>query len=450
MSREALRWLSWSLVIGAQMVAGNVACLIAQEDSETLELKLLPDDSDPEEGVPGGSVRLLLPDEADDSAAPPATPAERAAADAEQPTAETLGAAEPSGAAAEGASESEPPPALSPQLQTLRDKVRRTLAIYQPKYLNTRDNSPWEVMHGIIAYGVDAKLHRGSARGEEVNAISWMCYNGGCRGEQLLSLHNGTLVARQGPGLQGHFGQFLAIIAQSHVKRDYPISVGGKMFSIEDLIDHEKLGCQAGEELTFKLIGLMHYMNSDATWLSRDGQSWSISRLVREELSQPIRGAACGGTHRLMGLSYAVNKRIQRGEPVVGEFSRAQRFINDYHRYTFSLQNADGSFSTEWFKGVGASPDIDRRLKTSGHTAEWLSFSLNDQELTDPRMIKAIDYLSGILGDEPYRAWEIGPLGHGLHALRIYDRRVFKPHDSIDVAARPSRAIESNPDETSR
>jgi hypothetical protein len=210
------------------------------------------------------------------------------------------------------------------------------------------------------------------------------------------------------------------------VKSSYPLQVSGKEFTLADLIEHEKETCVAGEELTFKLISLMHYLDSDATWTTRDGQEWSIQRLVREELKQPIRGAACGGTHRLMGFSYAVNKRIQRGKPVVGEFRRAQVFVNDFHRYTFSLQNPDGSFSTEWFTRRGDNPDVDRRLKTSGHILEWISFSLSDSELRDPRMVKAVDYVTTILRDNPKHTWEIGPLGHGLHALAIYYSRVFK------------------------
>ena len=71
--------------------------------------------------------------------------------------------------------------------------------------------------------------------------------------------------------------------------------------------------------------------------------------------------------------------------PSTGEFVRAQKFINDYHRYTFSLQNPDGSFSTQWFTRREADPDVDRRLKTTGHIAEWLAFSLSDKEMRDPR-----------------------------------------------------------------
>jgi hypothetical protein len=281
-------------------------------------------------------------------------------------------------------------------------------------------------MHAIIAYGVDTQLFRGGPTGERVNAIGWMFFNYPCAGDRILFLNRGRVDARRGVGVQGHAGQFLAILAQSYVKSDYPLLVEGKSFTLADLIEHEKATCVAGEELTFKLISLMHYLDSDATWTTQDGQEWSIQRLVREELKQPIRGAACGGTHRLMGFSYAVNKRIQRDKPVVGEFQRAQTFLRDYHKYTFSMQNPDGSFSTEWFSRKGDNPDIDRRLKTSGHILEWISFSLSNEELRDPRMIKAVDYLVTLLAANEKHTWEIGPLGHGLHSLAIYHNRVFK------------------------
>jgi hypothetical protein len=352
----------------------------------------------------------------------------------------TIDPPEQAPAAADSASPSPPP--LSPELEALREKLRQTLSLYAPKHLNTRDHSSWEVMHWIIAYGTDAQLFRGGPSGPPVNAIGWSCYNGPCRGEQMLYLNNGKLAARRGPGVQGHDGQFLAILAQARVKRDYPMLVDGKTFAIADLVDYEKQGCLAGEELTFKLIGLMHYLQSDEDWTSKYGEKWTIQRLIQEELKQPIRGAACGGTHRLMGLSYAVNKRIKRGQPVVGEFRRAQIFINDYHRYTFSLQNPDGSFSTEWFTRRGANPDLDRRLKTTGHILEWLAFSLSDEELRSPAMLKSVHYLSGILLDNPQRPWEIGPRGHALHALALVQRRLFEPPvpaAAATIAERPEQ-----------
>jgi hypothetical protein len=253
-----------------------------------------------------------------------------------------------------------------------------------------------------------------------------MCFNHACGGEQLLLLDRDKIDARRGPGVQGHAGQFLAILAQSHLKADYPMYVNGQSFTLADLIEHEKETCLTGTELTFKLISLAHYLDSDATWTTRDGQEWSVERLVEEELKQPIRGAACGGTHRLMGYSYSVAKRAQRGKPITGQFLRAQQFVQNYHRYTLSMQNADGSFSTEWFNRRGDSPDIDRRLKTSGHILEWIAFSLSEDELRDARMMRAADYLATLLLTHDKHTWEIGPLGHGLHALAIYNSRMFK------------------------
>jgi hypothetical protein len=351
---------------------------------------------------------------------------QQAAPPTERPADEASSSPHPSGESTPSASSE-----LTPELTALRDKVRKALAMYYPRHQNTRDNNPWEVMHAIIAYHVDTLVFKGGPGGEKVNAIGWLCYNYPSAGEQMLFLNGDKIEARRGPGVQGHFGQFLAILAQSHVKADYPMQVGTRQFTLADLIEHEKSNCTAGEELTFKLISLSHYLDSDATWKTRDGQDWSIQRLIQEELKQPIRGAACGGTHRLMGFSYAVRKRTQHGKPMTGEFRRAQIFTQDYHRYTFGLQNPDGSFSTEWFVRKGNNPDIDRRLKTSGHILEWIGFSLSDQELRDPRMIKAVDYLASLLLANDKHTWEIGPLGHSLHALRIYDRRVFKPADPM-------------------
>ena len=71
-----------------------------------------------------------------------------------------------------------------------------------------------------------------------------------------------------------------------------------KEFTIDDLVEYEKESCRPRTELTFKLIGLSYYLKSNATWKTRARQSWSIPRLIEEELRQKVVGAACGGTHR--------------------------------------------------------------------------------------------------------------------------------------------------------
>lgn len=311
---------------------------------------------------------------------------------------------------------------LTAELLALRDRLRDVLAyhIQRPEAVERR--SPWGIMHALIAYGVDTDVTVG---GRNVNAIGWLCWNGPCRGQQLMYLQNGKLQMKVGPGVQGHEGQFLAMLAQSRVRADYPIRVEGQSFTVQDLIEYEKLTCRAGTELTFKLIGLAHYLDSDAQWKSAWGETWDIPRLIREELAQPVIGAACGGTHRMMGFSYAVRRREKSGRPLTGQWLRARKYVDDYHEYTFKLQNADGSFSTNWFAGPGAYGTIDRKLETTGHILEWLVYSLPQEQLTDPRVIKAVTFLTDMMRDNLEYEWEIGPKGHALHALAIYDERLF-------------------------
>lgn len=318
---------------------------------------------------------------------------------------------------------------LPKDLKRLRDRVRRVLKIYSGPRLNSRDNTPWELLHAIIAYGVGSQVHEAGPDGRVINAIGCLCYNFRCRGYELLDIQEGRVTARKGVGVQGHHGQLLAILAQSHVPADYSLKVGDRMFTVADLVESEQLSCETDMELTFKLISLAHYLDSDATWRNYQGEKWSIQRLIREEIKAPIVGAPCGGTHRLMGLSYAVHRRTDAGKPLTGEFKRAQIYTTDFQAYALKLQNADGSFSTDWFRSPAAAPDLGRRLQTTGHILEWLAYALPEEQLTDPRVVKAVGYLTSMLLGDTERQWEIGTMGHGLHALALYDQRVFKPHD---------------------
>jgi hypothetical protein len=332
------------------------------------------------------------------------------------------------------------PPPLTQQLVQLRSRVRSVLKGYYRRLLNSRDHDPWEVMHGMLAYGVHSRVRQGGPRGEPITSVGWMCYNKPCKGLSMLYVTpRGELRAKYGVGLQGHLGQFLAMLAQCHVSADYPIHVGKNEFTIRDLIEAEKKTCYPKSELTFKLIALQYYLDLNARWVNDQGVEWDIPRLIREELAQPIRGAACGGTHRLSSLSLTVKTRIRRGEPLDGEYARAAEFVKKYHQYAFSLQNRDGSLSTAWFRGRGDDSDIDRRIKTTGHILEWLCYSLSDEELRQARTVRAVSYLANLMYSKYDNEWEVGPMCHATHALLLYDQRVFQPFDGEgnDLAYRP-------------
>ena len=315
----------------------------------------------------------------------------------------------------------------TPRFTRLRARIAQTLAAYQRRPLNTAQHTPWEVMHGFIAFGIPTKLRVGGPAGDPVNAIGWVNTGGRCGGQVMLAAAGDRLTALRGIGVQGHSAQYLAVLAQSRVAMNSPITIQSKAFTVADLVQEEKLACKSGTELTFALISLAHYLPTDAQWTARDGKEWSLEKLVAEEIEQPIRGAPCGGTHRLFGLAYGCQRRLRATGQLDGVYLRADKFVRDYQQFALTkLQNRDGSFSTEWFKyPADREDDIDRKIQTTGHILEWLVASLDQEALFQPRVTAAVEFLSASLAREPSREWKIGPLGHALHALTIYQERAW-------------------------
>jgi hypothetical protein len=319
------------------------------------------------------------------------------------------------------------PPPRTPRFERLRTQIARTLAAYQQRPLNTAQHTPWEVMHGFIAFGIPTQVRVGGPAGDLVNAIGWSNMGGRCRGQVMLTTKDNHIAALIGPGVQGHSAQYLAILAQCRVSAQSPIVLQSGTFTVADLVEEEKLACKEKTELTFSLISLSHYLPTDATWVARDGKTWSLPKLVEEEIVQPIRGAACGGTHRLYGLSYCCQRRLKQNGRLDGVYLRADKYVRDYQQFALTkLQNGDGSFSTEWFKYLAdRRNDIDRKIQTTGHILEWLVASLEQDQLYDPQVVQATEFLAAALASEPTRAWRLGPLGHALHALNIYQERAW-------------------------
>ncbi|MGI9472261.1 MAG: hypothetical protein ACR2NZ_12040 [Rubripirellula sp.] len=312
---------------------------------------------------------------------------------------------------------------LTSSVARMQNMMKQCLRYYyaRPEIANERSN--WGMLHEIMVYGADTKIRVGN---KHYSAIAWIAGNNACRGQRLLTLDDSAIAARSGVGLQGHQAQMLAVFSLCDVPLDYPLYANNEKFSVRDVAESEMLACRRGEELTFTLIGLSHYMDTDTVWLNADGETWSFERLIREELSQSIVGAACGGTHRLMGYAHALRKRRAEGKPITGQWKRAEIYTQDFINYAYRLQNRDGSMSTDWFEGREDNGDMDRKIQTTGHMVEWLLTVTPDSQLQDRRLVNAVRYLLSTMYNEKGHDWKIGPKGHALRSLAMYYERVYK------------------------
>ena len=331
---------------------------------------------------------------------------------------------------------------LDPVLANRLQRTEACLTFYLDNPESTSVRSPWAVMHALLAFGNAYEMIHGQGR---VNAIGWMCHNGTCRTQRIFTPNGVGFTPNVGGGVQGHEGQFLAILAQSNVPLNYPIQIGSAKFKVEDLVRYEMATCKEKSELTFKLIGLSYYLDSNKQWRANDGKVWTISKLIQEEMAQPIIGAACGGVHRLMGFSFSVRQRQLQGQPISGQYSRAAKFVRDYVEYTWQMQNPDGSFSTSWYEGRANEPNEERKVQTSGHMLEWLMYTLSDDELKNPRVGRAIDFLLTKIYDKRENKWPIGPRGHATRAVALYQGRTKEIHSTPSPYATNQTAIKTVP-----
>jgi hypothetical protein len=314
------------------------------------------------------------------------------------------------------------PSQLTARELRIKSDIQRCLEYYLTHPENTTRRGPWALMHAALPFGVESEVIAGNRR---VNTLGWLAFNGTCGKQNMFQPTRQGFRPNVGPGVQGHEGQFLAILAQSRVPGDYPLQINGRKYSVMDLARYEMSTCREKSELTFKLIGLSFYLEPDQRWRDNRGQTWNLEKMVAEELAQPINGAACGGVHRLMGLSYSMIQRQEAGQPITGHWSRSKAYLNDYVNYALSLQNPDGSFSTNWFESRGMQSDVERKVQTTGHILEWLVYTIPDEHLRSNRIYLSLEFLLDSIGREPQRDWPIGPRSHALRAMSVYLQRLY-------------------------
>ncbi len=311
---------------------------------------------------------------------------------------------------------------IQPGTARLKPLIERTLRYYWQRPEDAAIRTHWGMMHSIMIYDRDTQIISNRQR---LNAVAWMAGNNPCRNQTLFSVDQHGIVPKTGVGVQGHQAQLLAIFGLVNVPLNYPIYADNQKYTVDELLAREKRDCQSGSELTFTLIALAHYADSDSQWKALDGEAWSVERVIREELGQPIVGAACGGTHRLMGFGHALRRRRAENKPIDGQWQRADTYINDFVAYTWSLQNRDGSMSTAWYEKREDNGNMDRKIQTTGHMLEMLLTVTPDAELQSPQMIRAVNYLASTMHNERGHEWQVGPKGHALRALAMYYQRVF-------------------------
>ncbi len=346
------------------------------------------------------------------------------------------------------------PPPLPPPIDraTLCTRIDAVLAHARgARRLDASVHGAWQVVHGILAFGPDFPLeHAGTVS----PALAYLLEGGELTGWVLRPGDPGVIaVVEEGSTMgQGHPDQWLGYLSQCGVK-DGPaggpagippttkLVVGGRDFTVADLLAQAQHDIRPGQEATWTLMALAAYLPPDASWTAGDSSPWTTERVVRMEADADIFGAACGGAHRLYGLAAAVNARRRAGGVPAADdgtgWGAAVAVLDDAIDRARRFQQADGSFSIHSFERPGTSPDIFARLGATGHVFEVLALALDEDRLEEPWVTRAADRLTALLEQTADVDVECGALYHAAHGLALYRQRVCGP--SLGKNAPPVR-----------
>ncbi|MEW4454194.1 ADP-ribosylation factor-directed GTPase activating protein isoform b [Bremerella sp. JC817] len=322
--------------------------------------------------------------------------------------------------------------------EQLRDRIDQVLDFtLQHRHLNTQDHAAWQILHGSLAYG---RVFPVTHDGESISVVDYLCKGGVMngwtieRGNKLLTQDESEEVygmrAVTEPGTrsgQGHYDQWLAILSQCDLPADTKFVVGPDTFTMTNFVQQVQLDSSRNHlrEFSWTLIGLTKYFPTDHSWTDSSGKEWSITDLVQTEVEQGLENGACGGTHRLIGLSMALKRRKQAGLPIEGPWADAEQLIQQSIVNARQYQNPNGALSVNYFQRPGSSPDLAENLGTTGHTLEFLSIALTDEELQEEWVRRAASYQCEVFERTEGVSLECGALYHAAHGLVLYRERVY-------------------------
>lgn len=315
-------------------------------------------------------------------------------------------------------------------LDSLCDRIDRVLTHARDgRRLNTTDHAAWQVVHGILAFGDAFPVEH---EGTSSPALDYLLAGGQLTGWTLRPGSVGVLAVLD-PGSktgQGHPDQWLGYLSQCSLEGlplEAELSAGGATYQVADLLDQAKHDIKAGQEATWTLMALSTYLPVDATWTAGDGTEWTLEKLVAMEAAADLAESACGGSHRLYGLTVAVNRYLaatgRDAAELTGGWAEAEARIQEAIETARRFQQPDGSFSTNFFERPSTSPDVFAKIGSSGHTFEFLAMALGQDRLQEPWVQRAANALVTLLEQTADVPVECGGLYHAAHGLVLYHAR---------------------------
>lgn len=299
--------------------------------------------------------------------------------------------------------------------------VEKAIDTVQRRYLDTQKHSPWQVMHGLLGLRYSFQM---MDNGKLVNGLKWMAAGQTFDGASWFE--ESPYGGRAHPftrayAFQGHANQFLAVISMAGVPTKYKFKTKeGKSITVGGMVENAKMEINSEEELAWTLWALSRYLPPDAEWTNKNGQPWSIEKIIAMQVKKPINGTYCGGTHSLFAMAHARNVYLRSGKKLRGPWLEADQKIRRHVELVREQQGPTGMFSTNFFVGPAYEQDFSKRLASAGHLLEFLMISLSQKELNQRWVRRGVQAVAQDIVNNEQAEAKCGPLYHATNGLVIF------------------------------
>jgi len=252
----------------------------------------------------------------------------------------------------------QPTPAVAAPVDPLVKLATEAVEVCSRRYLTTDMHTPWQIIHGLLAYRQDFQLKLKDSD-KKINAIEWASSGVNFRGESLFQ--KTPYGGRAHPYSQiyyfeGHPTQFMAYLTMSRLPSTHEFKTdSGEVVTVQDIINNAKMEVTRSPEveMTWTLWALAHYLEPTAQWVNKSGEPWSMEELLRVELrnSQFVRDRV--RSERALAVETTATRRVAR--------SRSED--STLHRRGQSPAELRWQFFEVLFQG----PRFEQRLQYADH-----------------------------------------------------------------------------------
>jgi hypothetical protein len=257
-----------------------------------------------------------------------------------------------------------------------------------------REMQNWLKMHRLLIFGHHAFLS-GSAHTQ--NVIDGVLHPATAGGPFVIRSDR-PFPRRRGDRFdqEHHRDQFLHLLSMCGVPLDATLAVDQDQYQVRDLLDNSLRESRTTGELAWSVSAFACYLQPGQTWSNKFGEPMSLADLVESMLSKTE--GACGGTHQMFAISRILARpELKTDERLASVWPRLEHRVSIAVQRLQARQNPGGDFEIPASLRArllerGVTP-VRMGVYYTGHCLEWLVLALPKDQLSEPWVLRAVEYL---------------------------------------------------------